>query len=151
VRDLYAALAHHLHQVPIRQPIRDIPAYAMLNDIGVEGSLAVDRIAGNRLRHSAPRKMAAQSTRCPQMHQNHIVGDTEALSSSCEAWIYGISSTCFADRSPRFRQTASLSGKRTPIRRTDICRSSRVAPGMDHSLSSSPMSPGRRSIVADAL
>jgi hypothetical protein len=28
VRDLHAALGHHLHEIPIRQPIRDVPAHA---------------------------------------------------------------------------------------------------------------------------
>jgi hypothetical protein len=54
VRDLHAALGHHLHEIPIRQPIRDVPAHAQLDDVGVEGPLAVNRVTGYRLRRSAP-------------------------------------------------------------------------------------------------
>src|SRR5664279_1828165 len=54
VRDLHAALGHHLHEIPIRQPIRDVPAHAQLDDVGVEGPLAVNRVTGYRLRPSAP-------------------------------------------------------------------------------------------------
>ena len=54
VRDLHAALDHHLHEIPIRQPIRDVPAHAQLDDGGVEGPLAVNRVTGYRLRRSAP-------------------------------------------------------------------------------------------------
>ena len=55
MRDLDAALGHHLNQVPIRQPVGDIPTHAQLDDVGVEYPLAIHRITGNRLRHSAPR------------------------------------------------------------------------------------------------
>jgi hypothetical protein len=46
VGDLDAALRHHLDQVPIRQPIGDIPPHAELNNVRVKGSLAVNRVAG---------------------------------------------------------------------------------------------------------
>ena len=49
------ALRHYLDQVPVRKPIRDVAANAMLNNVGVKGTLAVDRVTGDRLCHSAPR------------------------------------------------------------------------------------------------
>src|ERR1019366_2718333 len=55
MRDFDAALGHHLDEIPIRQPIADIPAHAQLNDVGVECPFAVDRVTGDRVRHSAPR------------------------------------------------------------------------------------------------
>jgi hypothetical protein len=45
-------LRYLLVQVPIGQPISDIPAHAQLNDVGVERAPAVDRVTGDRLRHS---------------------------------------------------------------------------------------------------
>src|SRR5450755_4257973 len=53
--DLDATLGHHLDQVPVRKPIGDVPAHAQLNNVGVECPFAVDRVTGDRLRHSAPR------------------------------------------------------------------------------------------------
>src|ERR1017187_6568371 len=53
MRDFDAALGHHLHKISIRQPISDVPAHAQLDDVGVEHPLAIDRIPGDRLRHSA--------------------------------------------------------------------------------------------------
>ena len=53
MRDLDAALRHHLDQIPIRKSIGDVPTHAQLNDVRVEGALAVNRVAGYRLRHSA--------------------------------------------------------------------------------------------------
>src|ERR1017187_6149665 len=53
--DLDATLGHHLDQVPVRKPIGDVPAHAQLNDVCVECPFAVDRVTGDRLRHSAPR------------------------------------------------------------------------------------------------
>ena len=54
MRDFDAALRHHLDEIPIRQPIADIPTHAQLDDGSVERSLAVERVTVNRLRHSAP-------------------------------------------------------------------------------------------------
>jgi hypothetical protein len=54
MRDFDAALGHHLHKISIRQPIGDVPAHAQLDDVGVEGPLAVNRVTGYLLRHSAP-------------------------------------------------------------------------------------------------
>src|ERR1022692_4145470 len=54
--DLDAALGHHLDQIPIRQAIRDVPTYAQLDNVRVEGASAVDWITGDRLRHSTPRQ-----------------------------------------------------------------------------------------------
>jgi hypothetical protein len=56
VGDLHTALGHHLHEVAIRQPIGNVPSYAQLNDLGIEGALAVHRVTRNRLRHPAPTK-----------------------------------------------------------------------------------------------
>jgi hypothetical protein len=72
MRELDATLCHHLDQVPIRQPIADIPSHAQLNDVGVEGTLAVHQVTGYRFRHSAPRAKAAHFTDCHEMHQNRI-------------------------------------------------------------------------------
>jgi plasmid stabilization system protein ParE len=33
---LDAALGHHFDQVPVRQPIRDVPPHAQPDDVGVE-------------------------------------------------------------------------------------------------------------------
>jgi hypothetical protein len=55
MRHLDAALGHHLDQVPVRKPIGDVSAHTQLNDVGVEYPFAVDRVTGDRLRHSAPR------------------------------------------------------------------------------------------------
>jgi hypothetical protein len=41
VGDLHTALGHHLHEVAIRQPIGNVPSYAQLNDLGIEGALAI--------------------------------------------------------------------------------------------------------------
>jgi hypothetical protein len=54
VGDLHTALGHHLHEVTIRQPIGNVPSYAQLNDLGIEGALAVHRVTRNRLRHPVP-------------------------------------------------------------------------------------------------
>ena len=51
VGHLNSTLRHHLDEVPIRQPIGDIPSHAQLNNVGIKGALAVDRVTGNRLRH----------------------------------------------------------------------------------------------------
>jgi Domain of unknown function (DUF3387) len=57
MRDFDAALRHNLDEIPIRQPIGDVPTHAQLDDVSVERSLAVDRVSVNRLRHSgAPSK-----------------------------------------------------------------------------------------------
>jgi hypothetical protein len=54
--DLDAALSHHLHQIPIREPVGDVPTHTQLDDIRVERAFAVHGITGDRLRHSTPRK-----------------------------------------------------------------------------------------------
>jgi hypothetical protein len=41
------ALCHHLRQVPIRQPIGDLPTHAHLGDVGIEHSLAIHPVTGN--------------------------------------------------------------------------------------------------------
>ena len=65
MRDLDAALGHHLNQVPVG----DIPTHAQLNDVGIKRALAIDSVTVNRLRHPTPRQTIRQSTRCPWMHQ----------------------------------------------------------------------------------
>jgi hypothetical protein len=72
VGDLHTALGHHLHEVSVRQPIRDVPPYAQLNDLGIEGALAVHRVTGDWLRHQAPNIKSRQSTLCPRLHQNQF-------------------------------------------------------------------------------
>src|ERR1035438_175421 len=75
VRHLDAALGHHLHQVPVRQSVSDIPAHAKFDDVGVEYAFTVHRVTRDRLRHSAPRaNKIRQSIRCPWMHQNQCCG-----------------------------------------------------------------------------
>src|SRR6478752_7189540 len=46
-----AALRHQLYQVPVGKTVRDIPAHAELDDIGVEHPPAIDQVAGDRLGH----------------------------------------------------------------------------------------------------
>jgi hypothetical protein len=58
---LDAALSHHFDQVPVRQPRRDIRPHAQLDDVGIKHSLALDRVTGNRLGHSAPRARLSAS------------------------------------------------------------------------------------------
>jgi hypothetical protein len=65
VRHLHAALGHHLHKVPVGQPIRDIPPHAQLDNAGIKGALAVDGVTGDRLRNSTPRKMVRAFYRLP--------------------------------------------------------------------------------------
>src|SRR5271156_3574193 len=45
VGNLDAALGHHLHEVAIGKPIRNVPPYAELDNVGIEGPLAVHRVA----------------------------------------------------------------------------------------------------------
>src|ERR1700733_10538272 len=54
IGDPNASLSHHLHQIPIREPIRNVPPYAELDNVGIEGPLAVHRVTSDRLRHPAP-------------------------------------------------------------------------------------------------
>ena len=58
---LDAALGHHFDWVPVRQPIRDVPPHAQLDDVGGKHSFAVDRVTGNRPGHSAPRARLSAS------------------------------------------------------------------------------------------
>jgi len=53
MRDLDPTLRHHRHEVPITQPIRDVPAHAKFDDLGVEHAPAVDGVTRYRLGHSA--------------------------------------------------------------------------------------------------
>src|ERR1022692_4893119 len=69
--DLDAALGHHLHEVAIGKPIRDVPPYAELDNVGIEGALVVHRVTSDRLLHPPPLKRARQSNQCPPLHQNH--------------------------------------------------------------------------------
>jgi hypothetical protein len=62
MRDLDPAFRHHLYQIPIREPIGDIPPHAQLNNVRVKGALAVHRVTRDRLRHSAPLERTRQST-----------------------------------------------------------------------------------------
>jgi len=41
---LNAALCHHFDQVPVRQPLRDVPPHAQLDAVGVKHSFAADRV-----------------------------------------------------------------------------------------------------------
>jgi len=71
VGDLDAALGHHLHEVAIGKPIRNVPPYAELDNVGIEGPLAVHRVTSDRLRHPAPLTIRGrQSNQCPPLHQN---------------------------------------------------------------------------------
>ena len=72
VGDLDVALGHHLHEVAIGKPIRDVPPYAELDNVGIEGALAVHRVTSDRLRHPAPLIRSRQSNQCPPLHQNLI-------------------------------------------------------------------------------
>ena len=70
VGDLDAALGHHLHEVAIGKPIRNVP-YAELDNVSIEGPLAVHRVTSDRLRHPAPLTIRGrQSNQCPPLHQN---------------------------------------------------------------------------------
>jgi len=55
------SLGHHFDQVPVRQSVRDIPAHAQLNDVGVKRAFAVDWVTVNRLRHPTPRQTVSGS------------------------------------------------------------------------------------------
>jgi hypothetical protein len=46
------ALRHHSNEVPIAQPIGDVPANAQLNDFSIEHPSAVDGVTGDRFGHS---------------------------------------------------------------------------------------------------
>ena len=70
VGDLDVALGHHLHEVAIGKPIRDVPPYAELDNVGIEGALVVHRVTSDRLRHPAPLIRSRQSNQCPPLHQN---------------------------------------------------------------------------------
>ena len=48
------ALRHHSSEVPIAQPVGDVPANAQLDDFSVEHPSAVDGVRGDRLGHSEP-------------------------------------------------------------------------------------------------
>src|SRR6267143_6920028 len=52
MRNHDAAFGHDFNEVSIAQPIRDVPAYAQLNDVGVEYSSAVNGITSDRPGHS---------------------------------------------------------------------------------------------------
>src|SRR6187401_3499802 len=54
MRQVNAALRHQLYQVPVGKAVRDIPAHAELDDIGVEHPPAIDQVAGDRLGHGTP-------------------------------------------------------------------------------------------------
>jgi len=55
------ALGHHGDHVPVRQPIRDVPSQAQLDDFGAKHQFAADRVAGNRLDRSATRAILSGS------------------------------------------------------------------------------------------
>src|ERR1700689_3436449 len=55
VSNLNTTLGHHLHEIPVRHPIGDVPPHAQLDNVGVERPFPVHRVTGNRLRHSTPR------------------------------------------------------------------------------------------------
>jgi len=44
-----AALGHHRHEIPIAQSVRDVPAYAQLDDLGIEPPPSVTGISNNWL------------------------------------------------------------------------------------------------------
>jgi hypothetical protein len=95
-------LCRHLHPVPLVQPIGDRPTHSRLGPPGAsncgwivdpkfllalalsrldtqlntarsEGALTVLRVTGNRFCHSAPRKVARQTTRRPQRNGFYIL------------------------------------------------------------------------------
>ena len=64
------ALRHHCNEVPIAQPIRDVPANAQLNDFSIEHSSAVDWVTGDRFGHSEPLLGVRIIRERPQMHRS---------------------------------------------------------------------------------
>jgi hypothetical protein len=42
-----AALGHHLDEISIAEPIREVPAHAQFNDFRLESAIPVNRIARN--------------------------------------------------------------------------------------------------------
>jgi hypothetical protein len=70
MRDFDAALGHHLHQIPIRQPIGDVPTHTQLDDVASNARLRYigSRAIGFVIQHL--RKRTAHSTECPVMHQS---------------------------------------------------------------------------------
>src|SRR3981081_1205187 len=65
-----SALGHHGHQIPIAQPVGDVPADAQFDDLGLEPSAPVDWIAGLCLGHSDTPARPRASNRSSLMHQS---------------------------------------------------------------------------------
>jgi hypothetical protein len=51
VRHGNAPLGHHRHEIPIAQPVSDVPADAQLDDLGMEAAPAVDGLSDYRPGH----------------------------------------------------------------------------------------------------
>src|ERR1039458_2791298 len=69
----------------LRQPIRDVPAHAQLEDVGVEGPLAVNRVTGYRLRHSAPlqgQRILLDAPECTRTRYRQTLADISNEKSS---------------------------------------------------------------------
>ena len=66
-----AALGHHGHQVPIAQPIGDVPANTEFDDLSLEPAPTVDRVTRYCFwSFGQPPQWAPKSTFAPSMHQN---------------------------------------------------------------------------------
>jgi hypothetical protein len=49
----------------------NVPPYAELDNLGIEGALAVHWVTSDRFRHPAPHYLRSrQSNQCPPLHQN---------------------------------------------------------------------------------
>ena len=64
-----AALGHHLDEISIAEPIREVPAHAQLYDFGLESTTQIDGVSSNGFGRWASSEKA-QSQAVPLMHQN---------------------------------------------------------------------------------
>src|SRR5581483_5300051 len=69
VRDGDAALGHHLDQIPIAEPICEVPADAQLDNFGLKSATPVDGVTHDGLGHGAL-PLAARTLNMPWLHQN---------------------------------------------------------------------------------
>ncbi len=87
------ALRHHCNEVPIAQPIRDVPANAQLNDFSIEHSSAVDWVTGDRFGHSEPLLGVRIIRERPQMHRSPQCEPIENPASGQVTTINGLGKT----------------------------------------------------------